>query len=300
MKKIFLYITTGILFFASCEKDITVDLPKPDSQIVVEGYIEAGPILLSTLPYAVPRVFISYSQAYFAPFDSTSLINSGVKNATVTISNGTVTETLVPPFPEFGYLYAPDSSQVFNMIGEAGKDYSLKITTEDGKTITAHTHIYPPIPLDSIWFKVQPGLDSLGYVWAHLNDPDTLGNIYRWFAKRIGKDKDFIAPFGSIFEDKFINGQSFDFAYNRGQIPNSIAEDDKNDEQGYFKAGDTIVIKFCTVGRESFDFWRTAETQYSNNGNPFAATTNIQSNITGGLGIFEGYSATYDTVIAKK
>ncbi|MEO5569586.1 MAG: DUF4249 domain-containing protein [Bacteroidia bacterium] len=286
MNKTLFIITIAILFFASCEKDITVDLPQPESQLVVEGYIEEG---------KNAYVYVSASEAYFAPFDSASLINSGVKNATVIISDGTITDTLLQLSPEFGYLYFS-----LKIIGQVGKDYSLKVLAGDGKIATSQTHIYPSIPLDSVWFKVQPDQDTLGYIWAHLSDPDTLGNIYRWFAKRLTKDVDFIAPLGSIFEDKFINGQSFDFAYNRGKVPNSIAEDDNNDEQGFYKTGDTIVVKFCTAGRDSYDFWRTAEAQFSNNGNPFAATTNIKSNITGGFGIFEGYAVSYDTIIAKK
>jgi len=289
MRKIFLYIAIPILFF-SCEKDITVDLPQPEKQVVVEGYIETG---------RVPYVLISYSTAYFAPFDSASLVNTGVKNATVIISDGTVSDTLAQLFPDYGYLYVSVSFPP-KIIGEAGKEYFLKIITEDGKELSSQTRILPPIPLDSTWFKVQPDNDTLGYTWAHLTDPDSLGNVYRWFTKRIGKDKDFIAPLGSVFEDKFINGKSFDFAYNRGEVPNSIAEDDNNDEAGFFKVGDTIVVKFCTVGKESFEFWRAAESQYSNNGNPFAATTNLESNIIGGIGIFEGYSTTYDTIIARK
>lgn len=290
MKKSIQLITAAfcclLLLITSCEKDITVDLPQAEEKIVVEGYIEVGKNAF---------VLISKTASYFAPFDSASLLDYGVKNATVIISNGTVTDTLIQLSPEYGYLYI---SQF--MMGEIGKDYSLKIITEDGKELSSTTHIYPPIPLDSIWFKVQPDKDSLGYVWAHLTDPDTLGNVYRWFAKRIGEDDDFIAPLGSVFEDKFINGQSFDFAYNRGQLPNSTAEDDNNDEEGYFKYGDTIVVKFCATTMDAFEFWRAAETQSSNNGNPFSTTTYLESNITGGIGIFEGYSAAYDTVIAKK
>lgn len=285
MKKVLL-LPAAILFLTSCEKDITVDLPKGEEKIVVEGYIEAG---------KNAYVFLSKTAPYFAPFDSASLLSYAIKNATVVISDGIITDTLIQLSAEYGYLYASS-----NIVGEAGRSYSLKVITEDGEEVSAQTFIHPPIALDSIWFKVQPDKDSLGFVWAHLTDPDTLGNIYRWFAKRIGKDNDFIAPLGSVFEDKFINGQSFDFAYNRGEVPNSIAPDDTGDEDGFFKDGDTIVVKFCAITVESFEFWRTAETQFSNNGNPFAATTYIQSNITGGIGIFEGYSATYDTIIARK
>lgn len=275
-----------LTLITSCERDITVELPQPEEKIVVEGYIETG---------KNAYVLISKTASYFAPFDSASLLSYAVKNATVIISNGTLTDTLVQLSPEYGYLYVSA-----NIVGEVGKDYSLKIITEDGKELTSQTHLYPPVPLDSIWFKIQPNKDSLGFMWAHLTDPDTLGNVYRWFAKRIGKDNDFIAPLGSVFEDKFINGQSFDFAYNRGELPNSIAEDDNNDEAGFFKTGDTIVVKFCTAGEATFEFWRAAETQFSNNGNPFASTTYLISNIDGGIGIFEGYSPTFDTIIAKK
>ncbi len=153
--------------------------------------------------------------------------------------------------------------------------------------------------LDSVWFQVQPGLDTLGWAWATLNDPPVAGNSYRWFAKRLGKDDDFIAPLGSVIEDKFFNGLYFDFAYNRGQVPNSTAEDDENEEAGYFKVGDSIVVKFASITEQSFDFWRAAETQASSNGNPFGSPAPLKSNIEGALGIWEGFSFTLDTIVAQ-
>lgn len=285
MQRIF-FIIAVILFLTSCERDITVDLPQPESKIVVEGYIEAG---------KPAYVLISKSTGYFAPFDSASLINSAVKNAVVIISDGTITDTLIQLSSQYGYLYI--SAKI---TGEEGRAYNLRIITQEGQELVVSTFVHPAVTLDSVWFKTVDNNDSLGFAWAHLTDPDTLGNSYRWFAKRLGKDKDFIAPIGSAFEDKFINGKSFDFGYNRGSIPNSTAADDNNDERGFFKTGDTIVIKFTSIGRESFEFWRSAEAQYANNGNPFAAITYLKSNITGGIGIFEGYSLSYDTIIARK
>jgi hypothetical protein len=194
------------------------------------------------------------------------------------------------------------------MVGEAGKTYSLRVITGE-KVITATTYIPASVPLDSVWFKVDGNRDSLGFAWAHFKDPDTLGNCYRWFAKRINhytfgeqagdvKDNDFITPRGSVFDDKFINARSFDIGFNRGKIPNSEKEDDNNDEEGFFKTGDTIIVKFCTIDRANFEFWRTAETQIGNNGNPFGSPAPITSNINGGLGIWGGYNAYYDTIIA--
>jgi hypothetical protein len=277
-------LVSAIISFSSCERDITVDLPQPEQQVVVEGYITPG---------APAYVLISKTAAFFAPVDSASLSGYAVKNALVTLSDGSITDTLLQPAPDIGYVYISP-----NIIGETGKTYTLNIVTE-GKTLTAITTIMQPVPLDSVWFKVQPEKDTLGFMWARLTDPPQTGNSYRWFAKRLGKDNGFIAPIGSVFEDNFFNGMSFDFAYNRGEVPNSQAEDDENDEEGFFKKGDTVVVKFASITKESFDFWRTAETQSSSNGNPFGSAAPLKSNIQGGVGIWEGFSFTLDTVIAE-
>jgi hypothetical protein len=283
-----------VISLASCEKNISVEVPHAESAIVVEGYIEAG---------KHPFILLSNTLPFFGTISTNLLdqLQTTIQGATVTINNGNVIDTL-QQVPGFGAYFS------LNMVGEAGKTYALRIET-DGKILTASTFIPAAVHLDSVWFKVDGNRDSLGYAWAHLTDPDTLGNCYRWFAQRInhytygddaGKEKDtlFIAPRGSVFEDKFINARSFDFAYNRGTYPNSDKEDDNNDERGFYKTGDTIIIKFCTIDRAHFEFWRTEETQVGNNGNPFGSPAPVTSNIIGGLGIWGGYNATYDTIIA--
>jgi hypothetical protein len=293
-KKICVILFLTCVIFQSCEKNITVEVPHAESEVVVEGYIETG---------KAPFVILSNSLPFFGTISTSVLDNLQytITGATVTVDNGTVIDTL-EQLPGYGVYFSQD------MVGEAGKSYSLKIKTGE-KIITATTYIPPSIHLDSVWFKVDGNRDSLGYAWAHLTDPDTLGNYYRWFAQRInhytygdlaGKMKDtlFIAPRGSVFEDKFINGRSFDFAYNRGVYPNSDKDDDENDERGFFKRGDTIIVKFCTIDRAHFEFWRTEETQVGNNGNPFGSPAPVTSNINGGLGIWGGYNVTYDTIIA--
>jgi hypothetical protein len=273
------------LLFFSCEKNITVDLPVPEQKIVVEGYIETGEKATVTL---------TKTAAFFAPVDSASLLSYLVTNAVVTVSDGTTSEQLMLTIDTSQYIPVFYKSQT--LIGQEGKTYTLTIVV-DGKTLTAVTTIPHAVALDSVWYKEQEGRDSLGFAWAHLTDPDSLGNCYRWFAKRIGKDKRFLAPIGSVFEDKFINGKSFDFAYNRGSEPNTYDNEDEN-SRGYFSLGDTIAVKFCTIDRAHFNFWRIEEVQVSNNGNPFAAPAPIPTNINGGIGIWGGYAATYDTIIA--
>lgn len=287
----FLFIC--LLILPACEKNITVNIPTVGSEIVVEGYVETG-----KNPYLV----LSNTLPFFGSVNTLNLFQYTIKDAIVTVNNGSQTDTLRDPF-NLGVYFTT------SMVGEAGKSYSLRVVV-NGKTITATTYIPYLVKLDSVWFKVDGTRDSLGYAWAHLTDPDSLGNCYRWFTRRInrynygadsGKEKDstFVTPRGSVFEDKFINGKSFDFGYDRGSFPNSQKDDDNNDERGFYKRGDTIVIKFCTIDRAHFEFWRSEETQVGNNGNPFGSPAPVISNIQGGLGVWGGYNASYDTIIAR-
>ena len=181
-----------------------------------------------------------------------------------------------------------------------GKTYDLNIEWEGG-TYTSSTRIPELIPLDSVWFK-REGNPELGFIWAHLTEPDTAGNAYRWWAQRINvnsegqpKDAAFVPPLGSAFDDRFINGKSFDFVYGRGPS----APDDPPEEGGFFKLGDTIVVKFSTCDQGVFQFLRTFEAEAGNNGNPFASPSPIRSNMEGGaLGIWAGYGSVLDTVYA--
>jgi Domain of unknown function (DUF4249) len=287
------------LFFISCEKDITVDLPKPESKLVVDGYVETGKPVY---------IFLSRNSPYFAPIDP-SLANAGESGATVTVSDGTQTVTL-PEVPividglTLRGLYLALNLSTFDtlMKGETGRTYTLNITTVNGENLTAITTLRQTVPLDSVWFEIQetlPGNDSLGYLWATLKDPDTLNNCYRWLAYRPGKDSTFIAPFGSAFEDKFVNGKRFNFAYQRGKVLFSSADDDNNEEDGFFKKGDSVIVKFCAIDRSTYEFWRDAETQIANNGSPFSLPAPIRSNINGGLGIFASYSPYYFSLRAR-
>jgi hypothetical protein len=265
-------------------------MPSAETQIVVEGYISTD-----TFAY----VLLTKNTPFFSTLDSSQLQQYIVHGAEIIVSDGMQSDTMVEI--NYGQLTV---YVALNLRGEAGKTYSLHVEAE-GNILTAETFIPLPIPLDSVWWKqngtVVSEVDSkpLGFAWAHLTDPDTLGNCYRWFAKRVTKDERFLAPIGSTFEDKFINGKSFDFGYDRGRIPDSRAQDDTTNERGYFKQGDTIIVKFCAIDRSNFVFWRDVETQVSNNGNPFSNPAPIHSNINGGLGVWGGYAATYDTIYAR-
>lgn len=275
------------LMFCSCEKEISVDLPTVEQKIVVDGGIFVG---------KPAEVTLTWSAGYFDPIDSASIANYVISNALVTVTDGLVVDTLI--FTVDLNRPIPFVFRGSNILGQIGGTYTLTVVT-DGKIATSTTTIPVPVPLDSVWFAPEYSGDSLGFAWAHLTDPVGVGNGYRWFTKRLNEDATFLAPFGSSFDDNFVEGQSFDFAYNRPAANGSTAPDDNNNERGYFKIGDSIVVQFCAIGIGEADFFRTFEIEVSNNGNPFASPGVIETNVQGGLGVFCGYSQTYDTIICQ-
>lgn len=297
MKKFVLIILVSIAFL-SCEKDITVNFPQPPDLLVVDGHIENG-------QYAY--VHLTKNASFFAPTDSASLINYLVTNATVIVSDGILYDTLTFSLDFNNFPYFPLVYKGNKIIGQPNHFYSLTITA-NGQTVTSYTSIPVPVVPDSAWFKVEPNMDSLGYVWINFHDPDTLGNCYRFFTKRIShrlngrgpvKDLDFLTDINSVYDDKIFNGSNPNFDFDRGHIPYDTNADEHNIERGLFVKGDTIVFKYTNIDRPHFDFWNTEGIAAQSSGNPFASPITVKSNIKGGLGIWGGYGAAYDTIIAK-
>lgn len=305
-----LMLWIGILL-ASCTKEITIDIPDSEPKLVVEGHIEPG---------QPPIIFLSKSTGYFDKTDLNTFNNLLVKDATIIFSNSQLTDTLdlicsnqIPPaFQQQLAELLGVSLQTFTaqnicaytslnplLFGVENENYSIKILYNN-EEFNANTSIPQHLALDSSWFMLYGDEAERGFISVNMSEPAGLGNCYRWMAKRKGKDSRFIAPYGSAFEDKFIDGQTFNFFAARGMEPNSAQEEDNGPDAGYFKTGDTVIIKFCTTDPASYQFYRTFETEAGNLGNPFASPGLIKGNISNGaLGIWGGYGVWYDTVICK-
>lgn len=316
------FFTLFVMAFSiiGCEKEIFIELPDSERLFVVEGSIEQG---------RPPLVLLSRSQGYFEPTDVSSLLDFYISGATVTVSTpdlevelteictSDLPEELLPLITELTGFTAEQLQQVDvcaytslneDIWGQLNTVYDLRVEVED-EVLTSTTKINDLVFLDSVWFELAGANDSLGFAYATLADPDTSGNAYRWFAQRINhypdwsdnvgeiKDASYIAPLGSAYDDEFFNGLSFEFAYYRGTIPNSNKDDDFNEERGYFKVGDTIAVRGCGIDRGAYEFIVSFENQVGNQGSPFAVPANIRSNIEGGLGVWVGYAAIYDTII---
>lgn len=273
-----LVILVPVLFLISCEKEITVDLPKAKEKIVVEGSIEND---------MVPIVILTKNMSYFDKVDENTYENLIIDDAIVTVTSDGNTDTLFFFYPVYTSLA---------VIGEIGKQYDLKVEV-DGKIITSSTFIPNPIQVDSIKFfpSQVEGRDSLGFLWFYAMDPDTLGNCYRIFSKTEGKDPIFVHPTASVTNDQYFNGQLIEFSIESGDNP--YLEDPETNPDSvapayYFMIGDTVTLKLCSIVPEHYMFWYTVEQQMGTDGNPFASPTTIRSNLKGdALGVWGGYSS---------
>jgi hypothetical protein len=295
MKKLFIITISSLTLLTSCSEDINLSVAAGDPKIVIEGNIENG---------KHPEVIVTRNSPLTAAVDFSKIL---VTNAQVYVSDGVTTDTLhfgIDSFASVPFTYAST-----HMIGMVGQSYSLTVIA-DGKTYRAITTIPTPVPLDSVWWKAQPPHDTLGFAWAHFSEPAGLGNAYRWYAKRPRKtiiyngtrvmlNRRFTPPDGATFDDKFVDGKTFDFAYDRSYDPTEVTytKDEPPSERGYYKPTDTIYIKFCAIDYYTYRFYNTFEAALGTNGNPFASPVSILSNIdNGGLGVWAGLGATYDTI----
>lgn len=315
-----LLLAGAAALLAGCEKEITVKLPETEPRVVVEGSIETD---------QPPTVLLTRTQSYFAPTNVASIASAFISEAVVTVDDGStvhvldrVCSDLIPDSLIDEAAAATGISPELlraaricvwtkldgSLLGEEGRTYRLRVEAE-GKTLTSATKIPYGVALDSAWFRLanqRPNDDTLGFLWARLSDPDTAGNAYRWFARRINrgsdgepKDRRFIAPLFSVFEDRYVNGLSFDFNYNRGSEPFSTADDDENEERGYFKVGDTVVVKFASIGLREFRFFDTYANNVVSQGDVFSNPSNPRTNIEGGLGYWAGYGTRFKTVVCQ-
>lgn len=307
-----LLILVFTVFSQACEKVIEIDVPAGEPKLVIEGRVENG---------QAPVVFVTTTRGFFEPTSLQDYANSFVDDAEVTVNgielaricSDELPEDLLPIFEESTGIPADQAAGLGicgyvglspNLIGEENTTYRLEVHARD-QVLTSAAHIPGILPPDSVWFRLWADSPNFGYAFANLTDPDTTGNAYRVFTRRIGPnmndnpvDPTFYAPLGANFADDFFNDQTIEVVFLRGQPPNSSRPVDVGESARFFETGDRFVFKFCSTTYPVYDFFNTYEAQQGATGSPFAAPNNLNSNIDGGLGIWAAYSCTTDTITA--
>lgn len=290
------------LALVACEKEISVELPVEPPQLVVEGSIEPG------LP---PFVILTRTQGYFDPLDPAALAGVFVRDAVVTVDQGDgpvqlqqlCTATLSEEERELLVaitgldpdlialvdicIYSTPNTALF---GEVGRTYRLRIES-GSEVLTSTTTIPAPVPLDSLWFQRrlnEPGNDTVGFLWGRIQDPEGLGNAYRWYDRRIsarsGEEVEAVYRSGAnnTFIDRYFNGGRYKFNTN-----------------GFRYVGDTVVVRFVSIGEAEYRFYRSYEANVASGGDLLGTPQNAQGNISGGLGVWAGWGVHMDTVACE-
>ena len=323
MKK-YLFLISIILL--SCQEEITLELPRGDNKLVVQGAIENG------FP---PYVILTKNQGYFEEINSDTYANLFVTDASVSVirdDNTTheltlITENIIsqietlfdtiiniPPntiYIDLEELLSPSNFSIAN------RSYTLDILWND-QLITAETTIPEPTPLDCLWVEQNETTekDFKCDIRAIYSDPASQQNNILIRSKRIKhyirdsehtdslqckiiNEPDLTLKLVDAGTDILINGESFETYFPRpgdNGFPtgkyNSAHTKDCNDSVVDFK-NDVVLIKFCQIDEPSMKFWRGLVRQVGTNGNPFAEPMNLVSNINNGLGIWTGYGAVY-------
>lgn len=292
------YAIVAIFFMAgisSCQKEVHINLDSAPPKVVVEGAIESG------LP---PYVVLTSTIGFFSNVDLSTLQNSFLHDAHVTVSDGNQTITLKEYALDTGvnnkfYVYsiAPGDT----MVGQLTKTYTLSITY-NGTTYTATTTIPNPKSVDSMWFdepefKRDKTPATAKELFVNYTDPDTIGDYVRCFTKRTGQQMYYPS---AVFSDEIVNGKLISKISILAGYPEDAATSDNvnRDSLIYFFPGDTVTLKWSFIDKAVYKFWNSVEFAKSSVGNPFSSPINPITNISnGGLGVWAGYGNTFRTLI---
>lgn len=293
----YLYIMKGSFFAAvmilllGCEKKIDFELEDQPDKMVIEATIEND---------RPPVVVLSRSVGYFSRITTDILSQSFVHGAEVYVSSDAMTHQLKEystPLPNGNriYYYSIDSSNLATaFLGKLKQQYSLRIVA-DGKEYTATTTIPDATRrVDSVWWKKVPFASDTSKViiMVRATDRPGFGDYIRYYTKT--NREPFYPPYNSTFDDLLIDGTTYELQIEKGVDRNL----DRDDDENFFRRGDTVQLKLSNIDKSTFDFWRTMEFSYASVGDPFSTPTKVLSNIKGdALGYFGGYASQYRSII---
>lgn len=293
----------------SCTKEVKIDIPGYQNQLVVDGIIETG---------GHPIVLLSQSANIYEQSDLAAYIARFVYDAQLFVIHGNDTFPLtlftIPELPidsqkKVAEMLRLDWNEALllpikvystiALIAEASQSYTLHISHQ-GKSYQGTTYLPKPTPLDTLYWKSEPGTNLYGYSWAKLSDPAHQFDAYKWEVKRINIfhgapiDDIYKRGYGGFFSDQFFDGKTIEFYYE-----NPLKRKDTThlkQYKRYYRLGDSVVVKFSKMDQKVYTFYDKKYAQLNASSNPFSTPINVPSNIPGLLGVWAGFSPCYDTL----
>jgi hypothetical protein len=254
--------------FTGCdmEKEIDLNLPEFQSEIVVEGYLEAGK------PY---RVNIYESTSYFDRPEPVL-----IPDAVVIITHNGKADTLrFKPFfdKETEKIYTHSSETV--VTGNPGETYSLEVKDARGRRVTGFAQFLPKVTIDSLEWKFNN--EGKALIQGLFQDDAATQDAYRY---QIHKDSltHRRRENDRFLNDRLNNGKKIAFGTNYKFFPE-----------------DTLFVTLYHIEQPYYEFLNTMDDARDANGNPFAQPSAIKSTVQGGLGVFTTLSYDRKQIILK-
>ena len=313
-----LVILLGGLALAACETVVDVELPDQPARLVANAFLEAGQ------PVSVE---LSQSQSILANANVRSVSDATLTlleegQAVTTIEESETAGVYFSSFrPSVGRTYTLQASHpgfesveavtvirppvaiqqiaydtvVFRNTYDNGdsvvvEEYvdveEVRITFDDPANernyyeVEAYTYeAYPEFTYDEEGNPVV--IDTVvSYNPQYLNSDDPVFS---------GEEGDFLGDEGEIygetlsFSDELLNGKTYTLRFDPGT------------NFGGGQINRQLIVMLRSISEEQYRYFRSADLQYENDGNPFAEPVQVYSNVENGYGIFTGSSA--DSVV---
>ncbi len=256
-----------LLFSCELERNVTVELPVYERQLVVEAYLErAAPL----------RVTVTESDPYF---DS---LRFPVFNQARVRFFQDEREEILPNIPTID----PVARKYYNYIRELPADpdekaiFRLVVEDGSGRRLEGRTRFLPPPRLDSVEVRYRnPPGDSAASLLVWISDFPGESNYYRII----------------INEDSLNGGPAVEFTFT------DAGQDGARFPVGTgfrFRPGKTAFIRLFHLEQGYFQYLRSMGSASNANGNPFAQPATVSSPMKGdGYGVFA--TLNYRQVVKK-
>jgi len=311
MKYISVILFLSTFISCSLERNVEIDLPPYENELVVESYLEPDkPILLSLSesisyfelpgidPVDLNRDIIINIGGFEIETTMQGLIDQGFitaedipglpptyNEAVVTVTHKGVVDTLenilylvLDPRndannPYFKYYNFISRTPV--IVDYDDPFYLSVIDLGQSRAVTGEATFLPPVAIDST--RLRFNTDNMASFETWLTDPPQEGDFYRVVMNR-----------NSLYRRPFQT-----FAFNDDILTGAVVLGTGYD----FESNDTIISTIFKIDEGYHDFYETFEDAVNANGNPFAQPTRISSTVLGGIGIFTALTHDRDTVV---
>lgn len=290
ISSLLLYISSILL--VSCEEVLNVSIEEEGNTVIVNSAF-------------IPNEPISFEIYKSIPVTNADFRNiEAVDGASIILYENGVT---VDEIMQKSSAYQSD------FIPQEGKDYSFLITLSDSKKLSGQSYIPKAVKISSSAVTFDRYNNNVK-INMRFTDPAETENFYLFTLTTLYKQMDgsfqpydFNSPWiyaasdfsvveknifpdgkrGLLFSDKLIDGKEYELVLTmwsdviKGNSPYSTCK---------------ICLQLSSISKDLYLYGKSFVEQNASGMNPFDEYFNVYSNIENGLGIFAGYSTSFDTL----